>query len=452
MIYLIMASCLIFTLLNYKISGNDLINPSVVFPLIFLAQSIMCILVGNYLDLTFHLETFIILLSSCFIFTAFTFWYYAKRQRNILNESKNIKKCSRKLRYIKLPQILTIGFIIIFIFVLFLKYRYLSQLSAAVGQAGIPLSDRISLYDNLVKFNQVRYQAIGLFLPGYHNLLNILAVAYGYLTTYIVVNNFIVCKKISFFQIITIFLLMLNMYLGGSRSTIFRLITFIAVLYYVLTLRKGNNFKINRRIQGKLIFWGFIVLILFIATLEIFGRSTTTNLFHYLFIYTGAPLYNLDVFIQTHKLPINQLYFGQQTFFGAYNFILPRIGLPRYFLDLPFVRYSLEYGLGNVYTTFYQFLYDFGYSGIVPLISIIAWYYTGTYTKVRETIPESAVDYRLLIFAFLFNDLIMLFFSNRFYESVLNFSNVLIFATIFLFSSLIFEKSVTFSRVRVKIF
>ena len=242
------------------------------------------------------------------------------------------------------------------------------------------------------------------------------------------------------------------MYFGGSRSTIFRLITFIAVLYYILSLRTGKDVRIAKRLQRKLIFWGVVVLVLFFATLEIFGRSTSTNLFHYLFIYTGAPLYNLDVFIQTYELPINQLYFGQQTFYGIYNFILPRLDLSRYYLELPFVRYSWEYGLGNVYTTFYQFLYDFGYSGIVPLISVIAWYYTGTYTKIRGVISESVVDFRLLIFAFLFNDLIMLFFSNRFYETIFNFSNLLIFVTIFLFSSIIFERTLNFGRIRIKIF
>ena len=227
MIYLITAMCLFFTLFNYRISGNDLINPSVIFPLIFLAQCVMCILAGSYLDLTFHLETFIILLTSFIIFTAFTFWHYAQRQRNSFLEIKSKNNAPRELKNIQLPQILTLGFILIFIFVLFLKYRYLTQLSAAAGRPGIPLSEKISLFDNLVKFNQVRYQAIGLFLPSYHNILNILSISFGYLTTYVAVNNFIVSKKINILQIINIGLLTINMYFGGSRSTIFRLITFI---------------------------------------------------------------------------------------------------------------------------------------------------------------------------------------------------------------------------------
>ncbi|MCT4391361.1 oligosaccharide repeat unit polymerase [Lactobacillus delbrueckii] len=85
---------------------------------------------------------------------------------------------------------------------------------------------------------------------------------------------------------------------------------------------------------------------------------------------------------------------------------------------------------GNVYTTFYQFYYDFGYSGIIPLVSGIAIFFSWLYYRIKKGINSHVLG--TIVYAYLFNDLIMLIFSNRFYETTVNvgFIKFIIYLTI----------------------
>ena len=84
-----------------------------------------------------------------------------------------------------------------------------------------------------------------------------------------------------------------------------------------------------------------------------------------------------------------------------------------------------------MYTTFYSFIYDFDYIGFIPLIAIIALYYVFTYQRIKGG-KISSFSLLLFIYTYLFNDLIMLAFSNRFYSTVLDigFIKIVIFSLI----------------------
>ena len=82
-----------------------------------------------------------------------------------------------------------------------------------------------------------------------------------------------------------------------------------------------------------------------------------------------------------------------------------------------FVKFMI-YEIGNVYTMFYKIIYDFGFLGVVPFTLIMGIYYCETYRKIKSEKSDKIVDIRLLIYAYLFNDIVMSSFSNRFYETV----------------------------------
>ena len=92
---------------------------------------------------------------------------------------------------------------------------------------------------------------------------------------------------------------------------------------------------------------------------------------------------------------------------------------------------------GNVYTTFYQFYYDFGYDGIVPLMAIIALYFSCAYRKIYNNKP-----FTIIIYAYLFNDLIMLIFSDRFYETVASIGFVKHLLVTFILYKVLIDKGV----------
>ena len=74
--------------------------------------------------------------------------------------------------------------------------------------------------------------------------------------------------------------------------------------------------------------------------------------------------------------------------------------------------------IGNVYTMFYKIIYDFGFLGVVLLTLIMGIYYCETYRKIKSERSGKIIDLRLLAYAYLFNDIVMSAFSNRFYETV----------------------------------
>ncbi|EHI75529.1 oligosaccharide repeat unit polymerase Wzy [Streptococcus criceti] len=449
MLYLIAVVITLFLVFNLVVTKGDWLDPAVVFSAIFLMQVILCLLATNYLDLDFHAETFYILFVSQTVFAGFSLWNRSKKrnERLLMDLPTN---STPSLKALVTPKFITLFFVVLGIVLIYIKYRYLQQFSGVVGQSRASLSEKIALYDSFTKFNPRAYRALGISPPAITKYLDVLASSFAYLTAYSLVSNWVVNRKYQLSQFLYLFLFMIVVYFGGSRSGIFRLFTFIAFILYVLLIRNGADRLAMRKLLGRMGLVSLVLLILFFVSTNLFGRNFKGSNFHYLFIYVGAPLYNLDHFIQLNHLPIPQSYWGGQTFWGFYNWLLPKQGKLTYQLDLPFVQYSAQYGLGNVYTTFYQFIYDFGLYAVLPLISLIAWYYTSAYRKIRLTFSnQKAFDFRLFIYAYLFNDLFMLFFSNRFYETVVNFGTLKFLVCSYVLSWFISNDYLFFKKIPV---
>ena len=91
--------------------------------------------------------------------------------------------------------------------------------------------------------------------------------------------------------------------------------------------------------------------------------------------------------------------------------------------DLPFNTVN-EFNLGNVYTTYYDYIYDFGYSGIIPLISIMAVLQQLLFEKVRWGKCNNKMVFWYVLFGYEFPNILFSFFSNEFY--IYNFSSVFV--------------------------
>ena len=82
---------------------------------------------------------------------------------------------------------------------------------------------------------------------------------------------------------------------------------------------------------------------------------------------------------------------------------------------------------------YYQFIYDFGYLGIVPLTLIIALFYSMIYRSfMRRRVQSRYFGIKLIIYAYLFNDILMLTFSNRFYENLLRSDSIRFYFWLFI--------------------
>ena len=131
-------------------------------------------------------------------------------------------------------------------------------------------------------------------------------------------------------------------------------------------------------------------------------------------VYCGAEIPSLDLWMRTSRIRANDIC-GFMTFIRSITYLGPKLGIPAwtYTLDLPNV-YSSWHWLGNVYTTFYAFLYDFDWPGLITLTVLMA--VVSELIFVRGGRAAKARDLWMMLYAYLAPQLLLSFFSNKFYE------------------------------------
>lgn len=248
----------------------------------------------------------------------------------------------------------------------------------------------------------------------------VFCIAAGYVWVYLLILGILNKNRKNFLLLIInlVFCCIINM-MFGSRTGIIQLF-FAAMIQYYMILGKRSGWK--NKFEIKNVVYVLILVLAMIASFQMLGgmigRSSTTDFNDYIAKYLSAEIKNLDIYIRKHN-------FGSrieenQTFIYAINYLSGKFGKPlwRHQLDLPFLHIN-GFNLGNVYTAYYAYLYDFGYIGVVfctMLMSAISQilFYKAAYKK-EKIISIYIILYSYIAFAVLFS-----FFSNKFYEMVFN--------------------------------
>ena len=415
MLVLLISITLFFLMLNYIIT-KDYMHPSVVFCFMFFVCAMQCLFFSKTFQITLHSESIFVLTIGFSLFTLITMFCKKNKKEIGTVKLQNIEVSNKLILILIILQILTI---ISFI-------CYLNDIANAYNNYGVinaPFTKKIQLYDWLIKFNVDAFRNLNVSKPYIYRFGFPLVSTFGYIVLYVIVNNFVVSKKVSILQIIVILLMSISIILTGSRTPLFRIITFALILYYILACRNGIFKQGNLKILLKLIVVIAITVFFMLFVMKLMGRGDTMgkSLANYLFVYVGAEIVNLDTFLHSNDISFLSgfsILFGQYTFQPIYTYIGKIFNIPfLYYPTIEIVEKSANgFFVGNVHTTYYPFIYDFGYIGIL-LICVIAFYYIYSYQNLI-TRKKTGFDYKLFIFAYLFNDLIMLFFSNRFFEAV----------------------------------
>lgn len=421
MIWIITLVTIPFVTINYYIGKKDIFSPGFVFCGVFLFSEIVCILESQTFNLDFHYQTLLVLVVGFIAFTLVS-WVSVKHYNSLNIVNLNRAK-SGSLKSVHVNGLAVYLLIIIQIIVIGLFIGYLSSIATAYGQAGLGLNGKIELFDKLTKFLPDDFKALQVPVPILYRILNPIAEAGAYITIYVAVNNYCYSKKLHLWTILPIILLCFQIVLNGSRTPLFRIITMMMFLVYMFKIKNSSAVVRRRFIKVIIILLG-VVAISFIMILIIMGRGgTEMSLNRYLFIYTGAPLANLDTYLSSENINHSSQLFAQQTFRNLYQYLEKLTGFSIFGAPniLFFQTSPSGVEIGNVYTTFYQFFYDFGYIGVFVFTAIMAAFYNIMYLwlcKARNFL-NGHMSYQLFIYSYLFNDLIMSIFSNRFYETIL---------------------------------
>lgn len=192
---------------------------------------------------------------------------------------------------------------------------------------------------------------------------------------------------------------------------------FMAFVILMLLRYRNEVTRLPRSMIISVICFGAVFVLMF--QMLSFGRSGSLSFFEYLSIYLGAPISNLNHYLQLENLG-GSIPFGRMTFYCLYTYIGLKFGITewQYNFDLPFLS-SNGFSMGNVYTTYYSFLYDFGYVGLIVLVVVMATISQFVYEKARRGTGKFQ-DLWILFSAFISYQLIFSFFSDKFYEEIVS--------------------------------
>lgn len=406
MIQILFVCILFIAFVNLIISDMDYFNPGVVFNVMFALFALLCCIVDTITGLEINnVLTVTIIICGSIIFTLVNILSRKMIKRSITDEN---------FTHVTINRFWLIGAIVIEIVIAFFMYKYINDFAFIYGVGG-KFSEKLSFYDTITKFNS-EYK---LRMPWYVSIGNLLGRSICYIALYVAIRNYVALKKMDLMYVGIVFIYFIASLMGG-RTEALRIITAAIFIWYYFYKRKNGWRKGSVKIAIRMIVIAIFIVVGFSLMRGILGR-TTYDPIKVVFGYIGAPLKNFDTFLSNPKKSISGIW-GAMTFAKFINWLGIKLGIHSwvYVSDQPFL-YFKEFRMGNVYTTYYNFYYDFGFFGCMVLICIIALYYCCTYRKLKAKCHKGKkIDFQLIIYAYLFNDLIMLPFSSRFYETIVN--------------------------------
>lgn len=391
--------------ISYVIFNEDIISPAVIFPGVFLFAALDLLSMLTVWKTDIHFNTVLVVSGGCLIF---------------IITSLIAKKCL----LFKIPQILPnhsakremkrsiqLLFIFLNLFIFIYVARKIVEIVRFAGFNRNILA-AFGTYAYLSKVGNVNTD-IGKLASNLYQFTQ----AESYFWGYMLVEQWYEKKKVPALILANFIITTLSSFLCGSRTgAIFSVISLFPI--FVIKYRKNTR---RKHLKKKYIFLFFTIVVILMFSFQWIGelidrKLDGINLWEYISIYIGAPILNLDFFIQEpHSSPE---IWGYNTFATQIRYLRGRLRMGSHHFDLPF-RSVNGHNLGNVYTTFYAYIYDFGIIGMIILTSIMAIVIQQLYKKAKNDINhEKGITLSILTFACLFTCVAFSFFSNKFYEQI----------------------------------
>lgn len=393
MIVVLFLTLLILLWFSYEVMEREIINPSFIFVLSFTFSATIATLYSSKWSLDLHSNTFCVLTGGAILYISFSALIHSISKKNIVKE---------EYKTIYEPDtIKSVCLIIVSIVSIVWTIQFLVHNISESTLARIIYTYR---YVNVFTTDKI-------LMPKLLGYLRSIVTAIGYFYAFLLGYKLAALKKIDFIYLIVVILSIVNASLTGGRQQMINIIC-ATICAYILVLQKknGSGKVITIKKLFKYFVIVFVVLWIFKSAGEFIGRSnSSTTLMDYIAKYCGAEIKNLDLFLQTDKIHHGNIW-GMQTFYSFWSWT--NVSLPM--RDLAF-NYVNGFNLGNVYTTYYDYIYDFGDLGVIVLIPLMACIVQAIYEKTRKSTIKPSTMFWFVLFGYEFPNVLFSFFSNEFY-------------------------------------
>lgn len=432
MIYILMIALCVLLYFSFILNKKDLIAPSFVFCVSFCFSCIWAVAYAKEWDLGLHSNTFWVILGGVLEFIIFS--YIIQSAFSLVKGKNSISGKSEPIK-IKIENWKKILFLMFCIFTIFYSvYSIVRVMNGSFSN----VAESIYAYRNISIFSDESIP-----LPKLMVYSRYAVNAAGYWFAYIIINNYLVEKKVDILSVLIVIMSMISsMTTGGRNGAVNIILACVAIFFILLNKKNGFHKSIRFKTMVQFIVIAIVVLWVFQTIGTLLGRTTSvdTNTMDYLAKYCGAEIKNLDLFLQENYSTSNNNIWGSQTFIYIIRWLGPKFGIKNtyYALTLPY-RTVNGFNLGNVYTTFYPYIYDFGYIGLVCLVGLMAVITQWVYERGKRIKLKKSPAMCIMIYGYMFSSIALSFFSNKFYEQ--NFNRQFIIAILFwLFYDVLFCK------------
>ena len=388
---------------------QKVLSPSIAFIVPFTVSSIYLIFNVSRWNVVLNINTYLVIVSGCLSFLlgillASQTRYCLKSKKVSLERGENTSQSELKDWIIWL-------FFIIEIIALVLSFKAIISVARRYGYSGS--------YSALI----YRYRSLSIYttesvsLGGIVNCLYLFNSAIGYIWGYIIADTAANKRKIKLLYLLNFGISVVTDLLKGGRQSAVQLVIASIICYFMLYLAKANRKQLPLRKFIKFLILGIVGMSLFQSLGYLLGRTVHADFLQYLAVYISGGIRNLNEYLKTDHDAPNVL--AKMTLPYVNNFIGKKFGISRmiYTLDLPYLSANGR-NSGNIYTTFYAYIYDFGYMGVIIWPLIMGIISQLIYKVARRSIfnDEKRVKISVIVYGYLFYMLAFSFFSNKFYE------------------------------------
>ncbi|WP_301049701.1 O-antigen polymerase [Lactobacillus intestinalis] len=401
---------LVLLIFAYFLNEREVVAPGVIFTASFFIASIFALLNVKKWSLILDYHTFLVIILGVLEFVAISSIISLLK----LKDSK-ILSCSntnnKEILYTKKKSWFLYIIIIVELFNIWMMIKYIKEAS---GISNLSMAMNYLREQSFLENSAVKKMP---WLTAFGSTFNM---SVGLFFEYILAKSFFNKRLFSWPIAIIAILGILTPFLNSSRGvSIFLIIALLIDIYFASREHNIDNSHRNGKYIIIVLIIGIVVLSLLQWSASLLGRNVDNfTPFDYISNYIGAQIKNLDIFIRTTSFPVKEDIFGKQTFYSILPTLSKILGLNinTYQLDLPFQVVNGN-SLGNVYTTFYPWLYDFGYTGVIVLTAVMA-IISQLIFNVAKVEKNADISVAQIIYSYVGSFIALSFFSNKFFENM----------------------------------
>ncbi|MFU7516452.1 O-antigen polymerase [Clostridium sp. HCS.1] len=444
MIYILFGLFFLMLIYLYLRFNRDLIQPSVIFCLVYCVSIFCAILNVSKWNIQLEMKTFLILFLGAVEFIIISLLVNKHFEKNSKscevigkNRSFNIEIEKYKVFIITVYNVIMIGLLL----------YYVLNIASQFGEFN-------SLSEALTLFKQHTSYAKDAELPHLLLFAQKPIIVFAYIFMYLYIKNIIFDEENSilynifskWYYLIPVVGYIIHEFINSNRLTIlslgFATFTITLILYNI-----KNNWKKPIKMKSIITIGiiGILVLVIFYLSASWVGRINNKNLIDYITLYCGGSIENLNLFIKSP--PEASSIWGKESFYylikNLHDYgIMPLSQM--YPIHLEF-RYYDSIMIGNVYTAYRRWIYDFGIVGMIILQGIMALFFNVFYNKIKYS-ASKYLDFYIIIFSYMIYSVFLHPIDSYFYLQTVRLAFVSTFVLFILIYMFIFKFHITLKK------